>query len=76
MWRNDRRNGLKIAVFAVPLLFIALQFNARFPGKLRKICDLAPFALGGQKGRLSCTNSCTRAILACSDSVLPKQERA
>jgi hypothetical protein len=36
MWRNGRRNGLKIEVFAISLLVFARQFNRVFPGKLRK----------------------------------------
>jgi len=36
MWRNGRRNGLKIEVFAISLLVSARQFNRVFPGKLRK----------------------------------------
>jgi hypothetical protein len=27
MWRNGRRHGLKIEIFAVSLLFVAHQFN-------------------------------------------------
>jgi hypothetical protein len=33
---NARRNGLKIEVLAVSLLFVAHQFNRVFPGKLRE----------------------------------------
>jgi hypothetical protein len=36
MWRNGRRYGLKIEVFASSLLFVAYQFNGGFPGKLRE----------------------------------------
>jgi hypothetical protein len=36
MWRNGRRNGLRIEVLAVSLLFVAHQFNRVFPGKLRE----------------------------------------
>jgi hypothetical protein len=46
MWRHGRRNGLKIEVFAVSFLFVALQFNRVFPGKLRKIRDFAARTLG------------------------------
>jgi len=36
MWRNGRRNGLKIAIFAVSLPFVARQFDTAFLGKLPK----------------------------------------
>jgi len=32
IWRNVRRNGFKIEVFAISLLFSAHQFNHVFPG--------------------------------------------
>jgi hypothetical protein len=41
MRRNGRRNGLKIEVFVVSLLSIAHQIVSVFPGKMRKIHDLA-----------------------------------
>jgi hypothetical protein len=60
MWRNGRRNGLKIEVLAVPLLFVAHEFNRVFPGKLRELAIYQLARWIKQKGRHSCTNSCTR----------------
>jgi hypothetical protein len=36
MWRNGRRNGLKIEVLAISLLFVTHQIAGVFPGKLRE----------------------------------------
>src|SRR5438552_18625744 len=46
MWRNGRRNGLKIEVLPVSRLFTAHQIDGVFPGKLCKFLILAPRVLG------------------------------
>jgi len=38
MWRNGRRNGLKIAVLAISRLFITDQIQRSLHGKIGKIC--------------------------------------
>jgi hypothetical protein len=46
MWRNGRRNGLKIEVLQVSLLFDAHQIVSVFPAKSREIHAWMPFRTG------------------------------
>jgi hypothetical protein len=55
MWRNGRRNGLKIAVLPISRPFTPHQIADVLPGKSEQNCDLATLTLREQKGRHSST---------------------
>jgi hypothetical protein len=55
MWRNGRRNGLKIAVFAIFCFSNPIKSSRIYLGKSSKFVDLAADQRGEQKEAHSCT---------------------
>jgi len=61
MWRNGRRNGLKITILAISAPLRIDQIEVNFPGNSRNPADFQRLPKGEQQQTHSCTNSCTRA---------------
>src|SRR5262245_49626342 len=46
MWRNGRRNGLKIALFAISVPFAAYQIQRCLLGQIARVCEFSPYLRG------------------------------
>ena len=62
MWRNGRRNGLKIEVLAVSVLCVAYQISPSLPKQIAQFANFSCLSEREQKRAHSCTNSCTPRV--------------